>query len=64
MRKRTLKEEEREKGSHKKNQVFTKIMILLSTRAATALSTEAKYSKYLSEHPGRHSGHLIDINVN
>ncbi len=39
-------------------------MILIRTRTATALSIEAKYRKYHSEHPERHSEHLIDINEN
>lgn len=39
-------------------------MILIITRAATALSIEAKYRIYHSEHPGCDSEHLIDINVN
>jgi hypothetical protein len=39
-------------------------MILIRTRTATALSIETKYRKYHSEHPGRHSELLIDMNVN
>lgn len=46
--------------AERENQVSTKLMILIRTHAATALSIEEKYSKYHSEHPGRHSEHLID----
>jgi hypothetical protein len=35
-------------------------MILIRTHADTTLSIKEKYRKYLSEHPGRHSEHLID----
>jgi hypothetical protein len=46
--------------AERENQVSTKLMILIRTHAATALSIEEKYRKYHSEHPGRHSEHLID----
>jgi hypothetical protein len=35
-------------------------MILKRTPTATALTIEDKYRKCHSEHPGRHSEHLID----
>lgn len=63
MTKRIQKVEESEKGSHKKNQVSTKLMILIRTHATTAISIEAKYRTYHSEHPGRHSEHLIDTSI-
>ena len=48
------------KMAERENQVSTKLMILIRTHAATALSIEEKYCKYHSEHLGRHSEHLND----
>jgi hypothetical protein len=46
--------------AERENQVSTKLMKLIRTHAATALSIEEKYRKYHLEHPGRHSKHLIE----
>lgn len=45
--------------AERENQESTKLMILIRTHAATALSIE-EYGKYHSEYLGRHSEHLID----